>query len=163
MASEQGKSGASHELVLLRVVPVPRALIWKAWTEPEHLKKWFCPLPWKAVECEIDLRPGGIFRTLMRGPNGEEHATSGCYIEVVRPARLVWTLALEAGFRPAADPFLLFTAILTFEDEAGGTRYTARALHKDAADAMKHAEMGFEKGWGAALDQLVGIAGELKG
>ena len=51
-----------------RVVDLPPALIWAAWTEPEHLTHWFTPVPWKTVECEIDLRPGGIFRTVMRSP-----------------------------------------------------------------------------------------------
>ena len=50
------------DLVLERVVDVPAHLIWKAWTEPEELKPWFCPKPWRTTEAEIDLRPGGIFR-----------------------------------------------------------------------------------------------------
>lgn len=56
------------DLVLERVVDVPRELVWKARTTPEHLKKWFTPAPWTTVDCEIDLRPGGIFRTVMRSP-----------------------------------------------------------------------------------------------
>ena len=51
------------DLVLERVVDVPVHLVWKAWTEPEHLKPWFCPKPWYVSECEIDLRPGGMLRT----------------------------------------------------------------------------------------------------
>ena len=53
----------------------PRELVWKAWTMPEHLKKWFTPAPWQTVECEIDLRPGGIFRTVMRSPEGQDLRT----------------------------------------------------------------------------------------
>lgn len=151
----------SRDLTLSRIVPVPRETIWKAWTQPVHLMKWFCPVPWKTVECDIDLRPGGQFRTLMRGPNGEEQGGNGCYLEVDAPGRLVWTSALAPGYRPFIDPFLMFTAILTFEGVPGGTRYSVRALHKDAADAQKHAEMGFEQGWGAALDQLVALADDI--
>jgi uncharacterized protein YndB with AHSA1/START domain len=158
------RSGARPEghldLVLTRVVNVPRRLVWKAWTEPKHLMKWFTPAPWTTIDCEIDLRPGGIFRTVMRSPEGQEFPNVGCYLEVVKHDRLVWTDALGPGYRPSAKAF--FTAILTLEDHAGGTRYTACALHKDDADRQKHADMGFEHGWGKALDQLVAIADQLE-
>jgi len=58
------------DLVLVRVVDVPRHLVWEAWTKPEHLKVWFCPKPWGVSDCEIDLRPGGVFRTTMLSPDG---------------------------------------------------------------------------------------------
>jgi len=93
------KPDAKLDLVLERVVDVPRELVWRAWTEPEHLKKWFTPVPWQTVDCEIDLRPGGIFRTVMRSPEGQEYPNLGCYLEVARNERLSWTNALEAGFR----------------------------------------------------------------
>jgi uncharacterized protein YndB with AHSA1/START domain len=144
------------DLVLERTVDVPRELVWRAWTEPEHLKKWFTPAPWTTVDCEIDLRPGGIFRTLMRSPEGQEHPTLGCYLEVVRYERLVWTDALAPGFRPAQNPF--FTAIIALEPQGKGTKYTATAIHKSEADFQKHKEMGFHDGWGKALDQLVAVA-----
>lgn len=143
------------DLVLTRIVEVPRALVWRAWTEPDLLKRWFTPAPWTTVECEIDLRPGGIFRTVMRSPEGVDHPSVGCYLEVVAQERLTWTDALSPGFRPAAKPFL--TAVLTLQDVDGGTRYTARALHKDDADRRAHEEMGFHAGWSAALDQLVAL------
>src|SRR5690606_3788808 len=75
------------DLVLERVVDVPPELVWRAWTEPEHLKKWFTPAPWKTVDCEIDLRPGGIFRTVMEGPEGQRFSGSSCYLEVVENRR----------------------------------------------------------------------------
>ena len=149
------------DLVLQRLVAVPRRLIWKAWTEPDHVKHWFTPAPWQTIACEIDLRPGGIFKTVMRSPDGQEFPNVGCYLEIVEHEKLVWTDALLPGFRPSPKSF--FTAILTLEDADGGTRYTARALHKDEADRQKHAEMGFEFGWGKALDQLVAYAVTLEG
>ncbi len=158
MAINDTRPEGHLDLVLTRIVNVPRRLIWKAWTEPKHLMKWFTPAPWTTIDCEIDLRPGGEFRTIMRSPEGQEFPNSGCYLDVVKYERLVWTDALGPGYRPSLEPF--FTAILTFEDHAGGTRYTARALHKDDADRQKHADMGFHDGWGKALDQLVAIAGQ---
>jgi uncharacterized protein YndB with AHSA1/START domain len=145
------------ELILERVVPVPPEAVWRAWTDPELLKQWFCPLPWRTVEAELDLRPGGIFRTVMQGPAGERHDHAGCYLEVDAPHRLVWTNTLLPGYAPATlDPAVpAFTCILTLQAVEGGTRYTARAIHRDAAGAQAHADMGFHEGWGAALTQLV--------
>ena len=141
------------DLVLERVVDVPRELVWAAWTRPEHLRKWFTPAPWTVADCEIDLRPGGIFRTVMRSPEGKEFPNIGCYLEVVPNERLVWTDALLPGYRPAENPFM--TAIITLESQGKGTRYTAVAIHRDDAGRKKHEDMGFYQGWGKALDQLV--------
>ena len=146
------------DLVLERVVDVSPALVWRAWTEPQHLKKWFCPRPWATVECRIDLRPGGEFYTQMRSPEGENmEGGSGCYLEVVPERRLVWTSALGPGYRPAMARVhdLFFTAFILMEPQGQGTKYTAIAVHPDEASAQRHAEMGFQDGWGTALDQLV--------
>jgi uncharacterized protein YndB with AHSA1/START domain len=154
------------DLVLERVVDVPKELVWRAWTEPEHLMKWFTPVPWLTVDCEIDLRPGGIFRTVMRSPDGQEFPNLGCYLEVVKNKKLTWTNALEPGFRPAGaytrDPAecgaIVFTAVITLESLGKGTKYTALAMHKDEDGRKRHADMGFYDGWGKALDQLVAHA-----
>jgi uncharacterized protein YndB with AHSA1/START domain len=144
------------DLVLERVVEVPVARVWAAWTTPEHLVKWFAPAPWSVASCVIDLRPGGIFRTVMRSPDGEEFPGDGCILEVEEERRLVFTDALLPGYRPAPEPF--FTAVVTMEPtgpDDGYTRYVARALHGDPEARRRHEEMGFHHGWGAALDQLV--------
>ena len=142
------------DLVLERVVDVRPALVWKAWTEPEHLMRWFTPAPWKTVACRIDLRPGGIFSTTMRSPEGEVMpADPGCYLEIVENRRLVFTDALGPGFRPKTKAFM--TAVILLEPEGTGTRYTAIAMHADPDGKSKHEEMGFHNGWSTALDQLV--------
>ena len=141
------------DLVLDRVVDVSPALVWAAWTTPKHVCKWFCPAPWSVTDCEIDLRPGGIFRTTMRSPEGAEFPNIGCYLEVVPLQRLVFTDALLPGFRPSPKPFM--TGILTLAPHGTGTRYIATVLHQDEATRKRHEEMGFANGWGTALDQLV--------
>lgn len=125
MATSDARPDGHLDLVLTRIVNVPRKPVWKAWTDPVHLVKWFTPAPWTTIDCEIDLRPGGIFRTIMRSPEGQEYPNIGCYLDVVKHERLVWTDALAPGYSPSMKPF--FTAILTFEDHADGTRYTARS------------------------------------
>ncbi len=150
------KPDPTLDLVLERVVDVPPELVWIAWTKPEHLSKWFTPAPWTVSDCEIDLRPGGVFRTTMRSPEGQEFPNVGCYLEVVPNKRLVFTDALLPGYRPAQNPFM--TAIIAMEPHGTGTRYTATALHHDETARKTHEEMGFHHGWGTALDQLVAYA-----
>lgn len=142
------------DLVLERTIDVPRSLVWKVWTEPEHLMKWFTPVPWETVSCEIDLRPGGIFATTMRSPEGDEMpASAGCYLEVVENEKLVFTDGLGPNYRPKGEGFM--TAILYLEDAGEGTKYTAIAIHKDPEDKKKHEAMGFYDGWGTVVEQMV--------
>ena len=148
------------DLVFERVVDVRPELVWAAWTKPEHVKKWFTPSPWQTVDCEIDLYPGGIFRTVMRSPEGQEFPNVGCYLEIVENRKLVWTGALGPGFRPrdpAGFPFV-FTAIISLEAHGSGTKYVARVMHLDPAGRKKHEAMGFHVGWGKALEQLLALA-----
>ena len=148
-----------RDLVLTREIDVPTAAVWRAWTEPERLKQWFTPRPWQTTHCEIDLRPGGIFRTVMHGPDGGEGGGTGCYLEVVPHERIVWTAALGPGFRPNPKEDMpidmTFTAIISMVPTATGTRYTAAVMHADRRRREQHEEMGFFEGWGTGLDQLV--------
>jgi uncharacterized protein YndB with AHSA1/START domain len=155
------------DLVLERIVDVPPRLVWAAWTTPELVKKWFTPVPWQTVDCEIDLRPGGIFRTVMRSPEGQEFPNVGCYLEIIENEKLVWTSVLQPGYRPQnASPAsseatctdLPFTAVILIEPHDIGTKYTAIAIHGDQEVTKRHADMGFHDGWGKVLDQLVALA-----
>ena len=153
------------DLTFERIVDVPKELVWRAWTEPALLKQWFCPLPWTTIDAEIDLRPGGIFRSTMQSPEGQAFPNQGCYLELIPNEKLVWTNALLPGYRPSFipekcgtdDAGFMFTAVISLADHAGGTKYTATVIHADEAGCKKHAAMGFEAGWGAALDQLVAM------
>lgn len=158
------------DLTFTRIVDAPKEAIWRCWTEPELLLPWFCPKPWKTIACEIDLRPGGIFSSTMQSPEGVTMPSgTGCYLEVIRNKRLTWTNALLPDYRPSltlekcggTDGGFMFTATIALEDykiENGmGTRYTATVLHADEAGCKQHADMGFEAGWGVALDQMVAM------
>ncbi len=150
-----------RDLLLERDVDVTPDLVWAAWTQPEHLKRWFAPLPYTTPECEIDLRPGGLFRTVMRSPEGETFDNVGCYLAVVENERLVFTSVLGPSYRPSGETDLPFTAVITLEPTGSGTRYSALAMHGTPEVAKRHDEMGFHEGWGIALDQLVAVAKEL--
>jgi uncharacterized protein YndB with AHSA1/START domain len=157
-----------NDLVLERTLDAPIDLVWKAYTDPNHLKQWFAPKPYEISEIELDLRPGGIFRIRMVGPDGFDtgHGTPGCVLEVVERKKLIWTSALGPGYRPnvageGCDSFPM-TAVITFADAGNGkTLYKAVALHKDAADKETHEKMGFHEGWGTTASQLEELAKSL--
>lgn len=147
------------DLKLERVIDVPVEIVWEAWTTPKHIKEWFCPKPWQVTECKIELFPGGTFFTVMEGPEGEKFTNPGCFLEIVKNRKLVWTDAMLPGYRLKTEknPHLdfHFTALLLFEPEGSGTKYTAVVIHGDESAQKKHAEIGFHEGWSKALDQLV--------
>lgn len=159
MSSPHTAPKIEHELVLTRLIPAPREKLFRCWTEPALLTQWFTPPPWKTVAAEIDVRPGGSSFITMQGPDGTQMPNRGVYLEVVKNERLVFTDAYTSAWVPSAQPF--FTGIITFEDENGQTRYTARARHWNAKDCATHEQMGFHSGWGAATDQLAELAAQL--
>lgn len=148
-----------HELVLTRHIAAPRHNLFRCWTEPALMKQWFAPLPYIVTVAETDPRPGGSNLVVMRGPDGAEIPCPGVYLEVVPDTRIVTTDAYTKAWEPSEKPFM--TAIITFDDEEGGTRYTARALHWNAADKTAHEQMGFHQGWGICADQLAALAANL--
>ena len=156
-----GESSAAvdHELVLSRLIDAPRDKLFRAWTDAELLKQWFAPLPYTTPVAELDVRPGGANLIVMRGPDGSDLPNRGVYLEVVQNERLVFTDAYINAWEPSPKPFM--TVILTFEDEAGKTRYTARVRHWTAADRETHEKMGFHEGWGRCADQLAALVAKL--
>jgi uncharacterized protein YndB with AHSA1/START domain len=144
-----------HELVLTRLIDAPRELLYRAWTDPEMLKQWFAPLPYTTPHAELDVRPGGANLVVMAGPDGQEMPNRGIYLEVVPNEKIVFTDAFVAAWVPSPKPFM--TVILTFEDEDGKTRYTARVRHWTAEDKETHEKMGFHQGWGICADQLTAL------
>lgn len=153
-----------NDLEITRRMKASRASVWRCLTEPALMEQWFCPKPWRATDCVIDLRPGGAFSTVMRGPGGEVHVNGpGCILLVEPMTRLVWTSALGPGWHPNVIPAEGFamTAVMTLREVEGGTLYTARALHATRAARDQHDAMGFQNGWGTAADQLEALAATL--
>lgn len=148
-----------RELSLVRMIDVPPEKVFRAWTEPELLMRWFTPKPWTVSSAELDVRPGGSNVVVMRSPEGQEFPNRGVYLDVVRNERLVLTDAYTEAWKPSDKPFM--TAIITFENQGGKTKYTARVLHWNEADRKTHEEMGFHEGWGKATDQLAELVATL--
>ena len=158
-ATTDSNPTSDRELVLTRIIDAPREKVFRAWTDPEILKQWFAPLPWTTPVAELDVRPGGASLVVMRAPDGNEFPNRGVYLEVVKNERLVVTDAYTKAWEPSAKPFM--TVILTFENEGGKTRYTARARHWTVADREAHEKMGFHEGWGLCADQLAAVVAKL--
>ena len=146
---------ADRELTLTRLIDASREKLYRAWTDPTLLKQWFAPLPYTTPVAELDVRPGGSAFIVMRGPDGKDLPNHGVYLEVVPNQRLVSTDAYTKAWEPSEKPFM--TLILTFEDEGGKTRYTARVHHWTVADCEAHEKMGFHQGWGICADQLTAL------
>ncbi len=148
-------TSSDRKLIISRIIDAPRERVFKAWTDPELLKQWFAPLPYTTPVAELDVRPGGANLIVMRDLAGNEFPNRGVYLEVVKNERIVFTNAYTTAWEPSEKPFM--TVILTFEDEGGKTKYTARVLHWTVADREAHEKMGFHQGWGQCADQLVAL------
>jgi uncharacterized protein YndB with AHSA1/START domain len=150
---------SDRELVLTRIIDAPCEKVYRAWTEPQLLKQWFAPLPYTTPTVELDLRPGGANLVVMRDPQGNDFPNRGVYLEVVKNERLVFTDAYTKAWEPSDKPFM--TVILTFENQGGQTKYTARVRHWSVADREAHEKMGFHPGWGQCTDQLAALVAKL--
>ena len=148
-------SSTDRDLVLTRIINAPPEKVFRAWTESELLKQWFAPLPYTTPVAETDVRPGGSSLIVMRDPDGNDFPSKGVYLEVVKNERLVFTDAYTTAWEPSEKPFM--TVILTFENEGGDTKYTARVRHWTVTDRDTHEKMGFHEGWGQCADQLAAL------
>ena len=131
------------ELVLSRTFDAPRAMVFEAWTKAEHVEQWFTPRPLETSRCELDFRPGGVFRLVMRMPDGVEHPMDARFGEIVAPERLTFSGTIPDGNR-------IDTTVTFAEEGPGRTRMTVRQTYSLTSNATR----GAPQGWAATLDQL---------
>ena len=152
-------------LVITRVFDAPRRLVFQAWTEPERVKRWWGPKDFTTPVCEIDLRPGGVFRTCMRSSEGQDFWSQGVYREIVEPERIVCTDSFadengnpvspeHYGMSPDWPAEALITA--TFTEHAGKTRLTVQ--HAPLPPGRERDMC--EQGWSESLDKLADYLAE---
>jgi uncharacterized protein YndB with AHSA1/START domain len=148
----------NHDLVLELVLDAPKEKLYRCWTEPALLTKWFAPAPWTTPRAQVDVRPGGRSQIVMRSPEGEEVADPGQYLEVIPNRKIVFTDAFTGNWVPKEGaPFMV--AEVTFEDAGGGkTKYVARARHWTAEAKAQHEQMGFIPGWTICAKQCEALA-----
>lgn len=152
-------TGVDQEVVITRVFDAPRELVFKAWTDPEHLVHWFAPNGCTIHFREIDLRPGGAFHSCVRIPDGKGCWCAGVYREIVAPERIVFTMAIadeegnllgpvEAGMDPDWPRETVVT--VTFAEHGGQTRLT---LHQTVSESLAK-RTGAYPSWLQMLDRL---------
>jgi uncharacterized protein YndB with AHSA1/START domain len=147
------------DLTITRIIRAPRSAIWRAWTDPARFEQWWVPAPARCKVADMDLRPGGAFRTQISEDGGEfgPHI-DGCFLAIDDLERIVFTNSMVGGWRPAEDPFM--TAVITMADHPLGTEYVANVLHRNNADRNRHEELGFHDGWGTVTKQLAVLVEE---
>ena len=142
-------SAAERELVVTRVIDAPRRLVFKAWTEPEHIARWWGPQGFTTIHCDMDIRVGGAYRFGMRSPRGTEHWKCGVYREIVEPERIVFTFAWVDADGVAGHELL---TTVTFADQGGKTRLTLhQAVFETTGPRDDHM-----RGWTSCLERFAG-------
>jgi uncharacterized protein YndB with AHSA1/START domain len=141
---------AARTIVTSRMFDAPRELVFAAWTDPRHLVHWWGPDGFTTTTRSIDVRPGGVWRFVMHGPDGRDYENRITYQEIVRPERLVYS----HGGGEEVEP-VTFQTTVTFEDVGGKTRLTMRALFPSAAERDRVArEYGAVEGANQHLERL---------
>ncbi len=144
-----------REIVITRMFAAPRELVFKAWTEPEHLAQWWGPKDFTNPVCEADARPGGAMHIHMRAPDGKVYPIKGTYHEVIPPERIVYTDEAGEGhdwIDGVPPPSCLVT--VTFETKGDKTKVTIQMLFDTVADRDATLKMGVEDGFGESFDRL---------
>jgi len=137
-----------RELIITRVIHAPRELVYKAWTDPEHLPHWWGPRGFTITVQEIDVRPGGVWRYVMHGPDGVDYDNKIVYMEVEQPERLVYS-------HGGGEEDEQFQVTVTFSEQGNKTELTMRMLFKSAEELEKVVkEYGAIEGAKSTLDRL---------
>jgi uncharacterized protein YndB with AHSA1/START domain len=151
LAEHLATKAAYRDLVLTRIFDAPRELVFKAWTEPERLRRWWGPKGFTNPVCEVDVRPGGAMRIHMRGPDGVVYPMTGVFHEIIEPERLVFS---SSALDKNGNPLFEVLTTVTFSEHGGKTKLTLHAsVEKATAEGAPHLA-GMEQGWNQTLDRL---------
>ena len=147
----------AFDLTIAREYAAKRSKVFRAWVEKDLLVQWWGPRGFTTPVCEMDLRPGGIFRTVVRGPNGGEYTNEGLFREISPPTRLVFSMPFGRDGEPQHEAF----CEVTLTESKGRTRLNIRWRHQTKADREAHEKMGFNKGWTETLERLEKVVATL--
>jgi len=167
--NDPSHEASDREFMISRIFDAPPALVFRAWTEPEQMARWWGPRIVTTPVCEMDVRPGGAYRIVMRMADGVEFPLKGVFLEVAPPERLVMTM--DCSEHPAAwhdmvkpgrapnetNPAGQLLQTVTFEDLGGKTKLTVRTLFQTAAIRDAMVKMGMNEGWGESLERLADL------
>jgi uncharacterized protein YndB with AHSA1/START domain len=136
------------DLVITRVLDAPRELVFAVWTDPERVPRWWGPRGFSTTIHEMDVRPGGVWRFIMHGPDGIDYKNKVVFHEVVKPERLVYSHGEDE------DGAETFHVTATFADQDGKTHLTLRALFATREERDRHLDFGAIEGGNQTLDRL---------
>ncbi len=142
---------------MTRVFDAPRDLVFEAHSSCEHMSHWWGPRRYEIAKCDLDFRPGGTWRIVQRGRNGDEHGFRGEFREIVRPERIVWTFEWEGL------PGHISVQTVRFEEQDGKTTLTAVAAFDTVEDRDGMLQSGMEEGSAETYDRLDEYLEVLKG
>ena len=150
-ANSPATNKPEREVTIIRAFDAPRELVFKAWTDPKQLAAWWGPDKFTNPVCELDVRAGGKWHIVMRGPNGVDYPCGGVYREIVEPERLVFTnIAVDNDGNPIIDGL----TSVTFEDQNGKTKLTLKTHGTALVDYAAAYLQGMEAGWTQSLGHL---------
>jgi len=138
-----------------RFVAAPPPLVFGLFTEPAHLRRWWGPREQELVQCDLDLRPGGAFRFVSRGPDGVEHPFSGEFLSVDEPKRL----AMRVTYEPIPEAW--WVDDMTFEEAEGGTLLAGTTTFASLDAREGHLAAGMESGMRESYERLDELAAAL--
>lgn len=146
--------GARRDLVLTRRYKAPRALVWKAWTDPAHLARWWGPEGFTNPTCRFDARPGGAIYIVMRAPDGSDYPMSGRVLEIEAPTRLVFLARAEGEQQ---ELLLESLAKVTFTEAGEETEVRVEAHGVGLVPLSVGMLQGMEQGWSGSLEKLARV------
>jgi uncharacterized protein YndB with AHSA1/START domain len=135
------------DLIVTRLIDAPRAMVFKAWTDPTQVARWWGPKGYVTTHCEMDIREGGAYRCCMRSPEGTDHWKRGVYREILAPERIVFTFAWED---PTGHPGHQTLITVTFEEAGAKTQLTLRQRVFDTVENRDSHRIG----WTSCLERF---------
>lgn len=142
---EKSEMKTKPELKMSREFDAPKSLVWEAWSKAEYLSRWFTPAPLTTPSCEVDLRTGGVFRLVMRMPDGLDLPMDARFTEVVPEDKIVFEARIHGGVD-------VHTSI-TLVERGGKTTMYVHQTYSHESDATR----GARAGWTQSLDQLTAV------
>jgi uncharacterized protein YndB with AHSA1/START domain len=149
--SVAGKEPVRKEVQITRTFAAPRAQLFQAWLDPKQLALWWGPHGFTNPVCDIDARPGGAMRIVMRAPDGVEYPMTGVFNAIVPPERIVFTSVARDS---QDNPLLEATSTVNFTEQAGGTKLIVQTSAVGIAASAPQMLAGMEAGWTQSLEKL---------
>jgi len=151
-------ASASASLAISRNFAAPRALVFKAWSSADHIKRWFSPEGCEVPVAEVDFRPGGVFDVCMHLPDGQDFWSRGHFGEISPPERLTFASSVIVG----GEKKFTVQTLVTFADDGAGTRMSVHQTFDIHDHSFRHAIEGSTEGWRTTLDKLAREVARLK-